>query len=68
MSRKYCDICGESHNNRGEGLCDKHRESEYAKQQQILADKQTALEDFLSLPDEQKWEIMFEHLPRDSHY
>jgi hypothetical protein len=49
-------------------MCDAHRESEYAEQQQILADKQTALEDFLSLPDEQKWEIVFEHLPRDSHY
>jgi hypothetical protein len=68
MSRKYCDICGESHNNPQEGLCDEHRESEYNEQQKVLADKQTALEDFLALPDEQKWEIVFEHLPRDSHY
>jgi hypothetical protein len=68
MSRKYCSVCGESHNNPQDGMCNWHREIEYAKQQKVLADKQTALEDFLALPDEQKWEIVFEHLPRDSHY
>lgn len=67
MSRKYCSTCGDRHSNGAQGLCDTHLQEAYEREDEQRAlegiaqqDRQSRLEAFLSLPDEEKWEKLFD--------
>jgi hypothetical protein len=59
MSRTYCRVCGNRHDNKGEGLCDFHRDQQEAH----LADEHNkfadALNDFMARSEEDRWEAVF---------
>lgn len=62
MSRKYCDICGEAHDNRGLGLCDEHLAKEEAERNDAAAVEAAQLDHFMSLCEPDRWEKVFDFM------
>ncbi len=62
MSRKYCDICGDNHNNGGQGLCDEHMISEDQRIRDEWNHDADMFEEFLAKDDKDKWFELWEQV------
>lgn len=56
MSRRYCDVCGERHNNAGIGVCDKHLDYHAELQRQ----KDAEFQKFMELDEQAKWLLIWD--------
>ena len=62
MSRKYCSVCSEAHNNQGLGLCDTHLEEEEAERNDAAGVEADQFEHFMSLDENERWEKVFDFM------
>jgi len=62
MSRKYCSVCKEPHNNKHNGLCDKHIEQEEDEKRELHNAEADQFQYFMSMDDSEKWEKVFEFM------
>lgn len=59
MSRKYCAVCGDKHDNPHLGYCDASYEEYHAKTVAQENQKKHKLAMFLALPEEERWKVVF---------
>lgn len=62
MSRKYCRVCGESHQNGGQGTCDNCEAKEKEESRVTRNENVDKLNEFLALSEEDKWMAVFKAL------
>ena len=62
MSRKYCSVCGDPHDNRGDGLCDIHLAEEEQNQNEAAGVEADMLCNFLDRSEPNRWEIVFDFM------
>lgn len=62
MSRKYCSVCKEPHQNGGFGLCDTHIEQRDNEMREAHNEEPDQFSHFMSLDDEDKWEKVFDFM------
>jgi hypothetical protein len=62
MSRRYCDVCGESHNNGSLGMCSEHLQQEEAEQNEAKAEEATQFKYFMDLDKDERWEKVFDFM------
>lgn len=62
MSRKYCEVCGERHNNGGQGLCDTHIEQVEALEIKRQNEEARQWDAFLYLSEEERWREVFDFM------
>ena len=59
MSRQYCSVCGKSHQNTWQGLCDFHRDQIEAHLAEKHNQEADALNNFMDRSKEDRWEAVF---------
>ena len=57
-----CEVCGISHNNKGEGLCDRHMLEQDQNERETYKDRIAAKERFMEFSNEDKWDKVFDLL------
>jgi len=61
MSRRYCSVCGEPHQNSGLGMCDAHIEQEETGNTAANVEAEQ-FNHFMSLSKDERWEKVFEFM------
>lgn len=62
MSRRYCDVCKEAHNNRESGLCDKHEAEQEERNRQAHNVEADAYTRFLEMSEQSRLESIYDFL------
>lgn len=62
MSRKYCDRCGDKHDNGGLGMCDDCLEIDEAEKNDAKSELNRIWTEFLEKPEEDRWEAVFDFM------
>ena len=62
MSRKYCSVCGKTHQNGGLGMCDFHINQEEYERNEEDRKEEDQINHFMSLDDEDKWGKVFDFM------
>jgi hypothetical protein len=59
VSRQYCSVCGKSHQNTWQGMCDYHLQEDELKKNDAHNQEADALNGFMALAIEDRWEAVF---------
>ena len=62
MSRRYCSVCREPHQNGGLGMCNAHIEQEEIDNTAAHNAEAEQFNHFMSLSEDERWEKVFEFM------